>query len=163
AELCVWDAGSGNLLHTGSVPGPMHRLALRPDGKRLALAGGDGTVGVWEADGGRELWRVTLHTEGAAAGGSRPGRSRLGPRAWGWEGTVEVCEAERGRVLRVLRGHENRVQGVAFHPDGRRLASAGWDTTVRLWDAHRGAELQALQGHKGEVYSVAFSPDGELL
>src|SRR5262249_57846380 len=25
AELCVWDAGGGALLHTRSVPGPMHR------------------------------------------------------------------------------------------------------------------------------------------
>jgi WD40 repeat protein len=52
---------------------------------------------------------------------------------------------------------------VAFHPDGRRLASGGWDNTVRIWDTRTGEELLTLRGHKHPVYGVAFSPDGELL
>ena len=50
--------------------------------------------------------------------------------------------------------------GIAFSPDGSRLASAGADETVRIWDVFRGHELLSLRGPKDRVHGVAFSPDG---
>jgi len=37
--------------------------------------------------------------------------------------TAKVWDAERGKELLTLRGHSSIVQGVAFNPDGKRLAS----------------------------------------
>jgi len=36
--------------------------------------------------------------------------------------------------LLTLRGHANLVTGVAFSPDGKRLATASWDQTAKVWD-----------------------------
>jgi WD40 repeat protein len=62
--------------------------------------------------------------------------------------------------LRVLTGHAGLVNGVAFSPDGARIATASTDGTARIWQADTGEHLTTLQGHTNPVNGVAFSPDG---
>ena len=66
-------------------------------------------------------------------------------------------------LLHVLRGHVLDVQGLAFSPDSRRLASASDDGTVKVWDTTSSLELLTLRREGFKPQSVAFSPDGHLL
>jgi len=55
------------------------------------------------------------------------------------------------------------VHALAFHPDGRTLASAGDDQTITLWDLTDGKQLRRLKGHEATVTCLAFSQDGRVL
>jgi WD40 repeat protein len=76
---------------------------------------------------------------------------------------VKVWDARTGKEMLALEGHTAYVWGVAFSPDGTRLASASYGRRVKVWDAQTGEELLSLQGHTGPVHCVAWSPDGTRL
>src|SRR5271168_2355975 len=67
--------------------------------------------------------------------------------------------AEKAR----FKGHTDKVNAIAFAPDGKLVASGGSDDTVRLWDPAGGKEVRKLKGHTDSVLGVAFSPDGKTL
>jgi WD40 repeat protein/serine/threonine protein kinase len=75
-----------------------------------------------------------------------------------WYYLQRLCQLD----LRTFKGHTSVVWGVAYSPDGRRLASADWGGTVKVWDATTGQELLTLQGLASAV-TVAYSPDGRRL
>ena len=54
-------------------------------------------------------------------------------------------------VVRVLgesrMRHADRVNALAYSPDGSRLASASRDGTVKIWDLGNGRELVTYRGH----------------
>jgi WD40 repeat protein len=70
---------------------------------------------------------------------------------------------QSSRVQLTLRGHTAGVNGIAFSPDGRRLATSSTDKTAKVWDASTGKELLTLSGHTAGVNGIAFSPDGRRL
>ena len=68
-----------------------------------------------------------------------------------------------GAIVRLGKGGVSyRDRGIAFSPNGRRLAVA---TSMGVWlyDAETFDELALLTGHTEEVTVVAFSPDGKKL
>ncbi len=77
-------------------------------------------------------------------------------------GEIILWDAATGQRLRTLSGHKHNLLGMAFSPDGKRLASTSEDWTVRLWDAETGAQVRTLEVTPAgvRVAGVAFSPDG---
>ncbi|MDF5709483.1 MAG: hypothetical protein PUP90_17925 [Nostoc sp. S4] len=61
-----------------------------------------------------------------------------------------------------FQGHQGRVWGVSFSPDGKTIATASDDKIARLWNL-QGQLLEEFKGHEGIVRDVSFSPDGKTI
>jgi WD40 repeat protein len=55
------------------------------------------------------------------------------------------------------------LNGVAFSPDGKSLATADADGSARLWSATTRKPIKTFTGTAEQAISVAFSPDGKVL
>src|SRR5262249_42955349 len=78
-------------------------------------------------------------------------------RGWEWHYLMRLCKFDP-LALR----DTTEVNGVAFSPDGERLASAGGDGTIKIWDVRTEKVVQTLlAAHSDSVASVAFHPDGK--
>jgi WD40 repeat protein len=156
-----WDAASGAPARALTVPRSVYRLAFSPGGKRLALAGKDGTLILRHLSAGTSR-RLRAGAAGEVTGVSFSRDGALLASAHE-DGTVGVWDTARGTLLRTLGSPGQPVRCIAFHPWARRLASGDQAGRIRLWDGDTGQQLHLLEGHKSAIYGLAYSPDGKQL
>ena len=59
--------------------------------------------------------------------------------------------------------HTGPVNGVAFSPDGKHVATASSDMTAKVWTTTNGHLVLTLRGHTARINGIAYSPDGTRL
>jgi eukaryotic-like serine/threonine-protein kinase len=163
----VWDLGTGqSRALTTEGTGWVHAVAFTPDGRRIAAVS-NYTVRVWGVSDGRPLALPTPEHDWVVSSlAFRPERADRGAvhlATGSWDQTIRLWDVGAGKQVGLLEGHKGRVRGLAFSPDGKRLASVGNDGTVRLWDVGNPAPVATFTGHGNAVVAVAYGPDGRYV
>lgn len=114
-------------------------LDFTADGRQLVSCSFDKTVRVWDLDSQRQLHSVSTPTRCTALAVSPDGRRAV---AAGQGQTIVVVDLEDGTVVRKLNPGGTRngrsYEGVAWSPDGSRIASACLDRSGRIWNVESG-------------------------
>ena len=132
-----------------------------PNGQRLATAGSDGRVRVWDAATGQPVTDWFKH-QGAVNTlvFSPDGYCVLTASV---DKTARVWDAQTGQSLTPPLQHDAEVKSAEFSLDGQRIVSASFDKTARVWAARTGEPLGAPLRHRNELHHAMFSPDGRLV
>jgi WD40 repeat protein len=143
-------------------------LAFSPDGYLALSACSDKTVRLWDLESGKEIHRLTGHTDYVFSVTFSPD-GRLG-LSGGADGAVCLWNLENGKMIRrfqILKNqskeqadYEQYITSVIFSPDGHQALFGAGDSTIRLWDMKAWKEIRRFKGHSEQVNSVAFSPNG---
>ncbi len=139
-----------------------HAMKFSPDSGRIVVGHDHGELAVYDLKTGRPCrpWRVPAVPLELAF---HPSGARI----------AVLCAEKANRVCLILdaaSGERVRsiplrpaVNGLAWSPDGRTLATPSDDHKIYLWDTLTGICRATLEGHVSVVHVAAFDPSGALL
>ena len=103
-------------------------ISFSHDGKLLA-AGASGTLVIWSVESGKEVRRLSGHTQAVHCVSFSPDGKLLASA--GEDQTIKIWSSETWQELRSLP-HSGTMRHVSFSPDGKLLASGGTGRTIKL-------------------------------
>lgn len=140
----VWSMPTGQLVSTHTQHN-VQNAAWSPDSTRIASAGSDGTVQIWDALTGHGLVTYTGHVNQGAAGVEALAWSPDGKRLVSSGSDIQVWNAATGKLIFVYTGqHSSKgspyLHPLAWSPNGKLIASgerqprdAGGN--IQVWEA----------------------------
>ncbi len=161
----IWNAmapqGARQIPGTGSANAS---VAMSPDGRSIACWRERGSrlpLVLVDAATGRELRELRSAVEFGRLGGSVAFSPDSKLLASAFQKQVQIWDAATGQERAHFAGvADNYGRGLAFSPDGARLAFTAAKNSVEVWDIRDHKRLATYEGHTSTVTAIDFSPDG---
>lgn len=173
-RLYRWKLADGELTSVDAHRGWVEAMLVSSDRQFLYTADSWGQVHAWRAtvEPLAPLWTIPK------ACGTWLRSAALSPdgkllATCGNEPVVRVFSTVDGKLIHELRGHEQPVFSVAFHPEGKQVASGDLHGLVRDWNLSDGTCARTLEARslykdfehyrQGGVRAMTFAPAGNVL
>lgn len=145
------------LRHAGMV----YSANFDPAGTRIATAGVDKRVRVWDAADGTLQLELPPFGDRVRSSRFSPDGEQLLSASHG--GDIRISSSRNGATLQELRDPALGLpEDAVYSPDGRVVAIATQSGNLWLWSPGQN-RLQTLKGHQQSVERLVFSKDGTLL
>jgi WD40 repeat protein len=132
-------------------------------GTRYFTVFANDTLMSFSLDDGRPKWTRPLDSEPADFA-IQPKGDKI---AVVQDRTILLLDAQTGKTIKPLISEGTKIythSSLAWHPDGRRLATACDDSLIHIWDIEKGVEEQpAWKGHSEQGIHIQFNPAGDRL
>lgn len=191
-NVLLWDVANRRSYRPQSekLPGTHHNVYLSADKKIISTSVDRTTLKVWEVGNSKPIAELAKpeaglgRAEAFTSNGYRLACVDRESKIHIWEGQApsdNTCKPDNWEKHATLVGHaslSNRIGfswqhivGMAFSPDGKRLASIARDCIAYLWDVDSGkqiAELSLTPPPSKNTYheydtGIAFSPCGDII
>ena len=140
------------------------------DGNRIVSVGRDRAAKLVDASTGAFVENINRLRGELTAIARHPGRSTV---VIGGEDRIPFYyRTQRPRkrtidddttLIREFEKQAGEILGLAFSPDGRKIAVATASSSLPVYDVETGQRLYLCEGSKAGIYTVAFHPTGQQL
>jgi WD40 repeat protein len=175
AGTCTWNAQTGEKLAT--ISRPTGSVAWHADDRHMVLGAADGAIELWDGLIGKKKaqWRPPQPVPPGSISLKYDPPCQVLTVKWSPDmrylafGTMDkiagLIRADEGRVVRAFSGHTGGVRGVAWSPNGRRLATCNQDGSLRVFIVDTGNLVARIEhGHGNlEIHTIDWSSDGQQL
>ena len=136
-------------------------LAISADGSKIAGAGYQNKIKIWEVETQKKIVELEGHTAGILALDFHPTKPLIvsgsldqTSRVWNYDSKTEI---------KLFTDQTISIHDVKFSPDGTQLATASWDKTIFLRSTQDWSTQHELKGHVNIVNSIDYAADSKTL
>lgn len=167
----VWEAATGKQLYLfHGHNGPVLTVVWSPDGKHLASAGEDKTVQVWDATTYQLIVKYEDHSDKVHCLAWSPDGHYLA--SGGKDRKLRIKELDKIREERsflskllfphygqkIFGGYNGSINGLAWSPDSKRIATVSSDQHIRVCDVSFHTEFMIGKSWTTTKNAIAWSP-----